>query len=99
MTADDLLELLQAHEVPVGLINRAPDLAADPHIAARDMIVRLAAGFDQDVPMTGVVPKLSRTPGAIRHPGAPLGAHTDEVLREVAGLACRRDRGATRRVA
>ena len=86
MTATDLLELLQAHEVPVGLINRAPDLLADPHIAARNMIVRLAAGFDQDVPMTDVVPKLSRTPGAIRHPGAPLGAHTEAVLREVAGL-------------
>ena len=47
MPAAELLRRLQAHEVPVGLINRAPDIAADPHIAAREMIVRLAAGFDQ----------------------------------------------------
>jgi formyl-CoA transferase len=74
--------LLRTHDVPVGLINRAPDLATDPHIAARNMIERLAAGFDQPVAMTGVVPKFSRTPGAIRHTGPELGAHTDEVLRD-----------------
>ena len=85
MTAEALMELLREHEVPVGPINRAPDLAVDSHIAARNMIVRLAAGFERDVAMTGVVPKLSRTPGAIRHVGPALGAHTDDVLRELAG--------------
>ena len=84
MTADDLVTLLRAHDVPVGLINRAPDLATDPHIAAREMIVRLAAGFAGDVPMAGVVPKFSRTPGQIRAVGPALGAHTDAVLRELA---------------
>jgi formyl-CoA transferase/succinyl-CoA--D-citramalate CoA-transferase len=79
LIADDLLATLRAHDVPVGPINRAPDLLADPHIAARDMIVRLA-----DIPMTNVVPKFSRTPGAIRAAGPELGAHTDEVLRELA---------------
>jgi formyl-CoA transferase len=87
MTADDLVALLREHDVPVGPINRAPDLATDPHIAAREMIVRLAAGFADDVPMTGVVPKFSRTPGEIRSVGPALGAHTDAVLRELAGCA------------
>ena len=98
MTADELLARLRAHDVPVGPINRAPELASDPHIAARDMIVRLAAGFDQEVAMAGVVPKLSRTPGSIRNVGPALGAHTDEVLRELADagdeeLATLRDAG------
>jgi formyl-CoA transferase len=84
MTAGDLVALLREHDVPVGPINRAPDLATDPHIAAREMIVRLAAGFADDVPMTGVVPKFSRTPGEIRSVGPALGAHTDAVLREIA---------------
>jgi formyl-CoA transferase/succinyl-CoA--D-citramalate CoA-transferase len=83
MRADELIALLRSHDVPVGMINRAPDLLADPHIAARDMIVHRAAGFDAEVPMTGVVPKFSRTPGAIRSVGPALGAHTDEVLREL----------------
>jgi len=84
MTADELIDVLRAHDVPVGLINRAADLATDPHIAAREMIVRLAAGFDGDVPMTGVVPKFSRTPGAIASVGPTLGEHTDAVLRGLA---------------
>jgi crotonobetainyl-CoA:carnitine CoA-transferase CaiB-like acyl-CoA transferase len=85
--ADGIIALLQSHDVPVGPINRAPELLADPHISARDMIVRLAAGFERPVPMVGVVPKLSRTPGEIRHAGPALGEHTDEVLRELAGCS------------
>jgi formyl-CoA transferase len=85
-TASDVLALLNEHAVPVGLINTAADLAVDDHIAAREMIVRLAAGFEHAVPMAGVVPKLSRTPGAIRTTGPELGEHTDVVLRELARL-------------
>ena len=96
--SDALVATLAAHDVPVGFVNRAPDLASDPHIAAREMIVRLAAGFAKDVPMTGVVPKLSRTPGSIRAVGPDLGAHTDVVLRALAGcddgeIAALRDAG------
>lgn len=86
LAADALIELLNRHDVPVGPINRAPELATDPHITAREMIVRLAAGYEKPVPMAGVVPKFSRTPGAIRHVGPELGAHTEAVLRE-AGLS------------
>jgi formyl-CoA transferase len=60
--------------------------------------VRLAAGFHADVPMTGVVPKLSRTPGSIRSAGPALGEHTDAVLHDLAGydraeIAALRDAG------
>jgi crotonobetainyl-CoA:carnitine CoA-transferase CaiB-like acyl-CoA transferase len=84
--AADVLTLLREHAVPVGLINTAPDLAIDDHVAAREMIVRLAAGFERAVPMAGVVPKLARTPGSIRAVGPALGEHTDAVLRELASI-------------
>lgn len=85
--ADDLLALLERHSVPSGLIHAAPDLATDPQFVAREMVLRLAAGFDRPVPMAGVVPKLSRTPGSVRAVGPALGEHTDAVLRELAGLS------------
>jgi formyl-CoA transferase/succinyl-CoA--D-citramalate CoA-transferase len=86
LAADDLLATLERHSVPSGLIHAAPDLATDPQLAARAMVLRLAAGFDRPIPMAGVVPKLSRTPGAVRAVGPALGEHTDPVLRDLAGL-------------
>ena len=86
LEAEDVLARLERHSVPSGLINTAPDLAGDSHIAARDMIIRLAAGFEHAVPMAGIVPKFSRTPGAVRSVGPELGEHTDAVLRDVLGL-------------
>ena len=78
---------LERHSIPAGLINRAPDLVADTHVAAREMILRLAAGFEAAVPMTGIVPKLARTPGRVRSVGPSLGEHTDAVLRARLGLS------------
>ncbi len=71
-TADDVLACLERHSIPAGLINRAPDLVADTHVAAREMILRLAAGFESAVPMTGIVPKLVADPrtGALGRPRA-----------------------------
>lgn len=85
LSADDVLMQLERASVPSGLIHDAADLASDPHFAAREMILRVAAGFERDLPMAGIVPKLSRTPGAVRSLGPELGAHTDAVLRELAG--------------
>lgn len=53
------------------------DLSADPHVAARDAIVAV-----DGTPMQGLIAKLSETPGEIRWAGRPLGADTDEVLRD-----------------
>ena len=86
LSADAILERMDARSIPAGLINTAPDIAADSHIAARDMILRLAAGFERAVPMAGIVPKLSRTPGAVRSVGPALGEHTDAVLQDLLGL-------------
>jgi formyl-CoA transferase len=85
MPAAELLARLEEHSIPAGLINTAPDIAVDDHIAAREMIVRLAAGFADAVPMAGVVPKLTRTPGGVRRVGPALGADTDAVLDELLG--------------
>jgi formyl-CoA transferase/succinyl-CoA--D-citramalate CoA-transferase len=82
-----LLRRLNAGGVPAGRIFTAADMVSDPHYAAREMVLRLASHQGWTVPMTGIVPKFSATPGAVRATGAPLGAHTREVLTELAGVS------------
>lgn len=80
----ELLAALDAAAVPAGPVSDAAEVAADPHFRARDMVVEVATKAFGTMLMQGVVPKLTRTPGAIRWPGADLGEHTDAVL-EAAG--------------
>jgi crotonobetainyl-CoA:carnitine CoA-transferase CaiB-like acyl-CoA transferase len=81
---ETLDQILTEAKVPHGLIYRAPDIARDPQYEARGMIQRIYDDtLGRHVPMSGVVPRLSRTPGAIRWPGADVGAHTHEVLTEM----------------
>ena len=86
MKADDLLSTLHEGGVPAGRIYRAKDMLADPHFAAREAIVRLVHPELGDLPMQGVFPRLSSTPGRVRHMGPELGEHNDEVYRGLLGL-------------
>ena len=79
--------VLDEHGVPAGRIFTAPDMLTDPQYLAREMVLRLPSTQGWDVPMTGVVPKFSRTPGGVRRAGPRLGADTDAVLRELAGVS------------
>ncbi|MGH3280005.1 MAG: CaiB/BaiF CoA transferase family protein [Trebonia sp.] len=84
--AEELLGVLHAGGVPAGRIFRAKDMFADPHFAAREAIVRLAHPEFGELPMHGVFPRLTDTPGRVRHPGPALGEHNDEVYRGLLGL-------------
>jgi formyl-CoA transferase/succinyl-CoA--D-citramalate CoA-transferase len=86
LDGEELLQRLNAGGVPAGRIFTAVDMVTDPHYAARQMVLRLASYQGWEIPMTGVVPKFSATPGAVRATGAPLGAHTREVLSELANV-------------
>lgn len=82
-TVAEVLDVLNAAQVPAGRIYTARDIADDPHYRARGMIeaVTTADGLTLEVP--GIVPKLSRTPGAITRRAPTLGEDTEAVLREV----------------
>ena len=81
-----LLDILAANGVPAGEIFTAANMLSDEHYAARDMVVRRTNKSGVSVPMTGIVPKFSRTPGDVHHVGPRLGEHTALVLFEVAGI-------------
>lgn len=83
---DRLLDQLHTAGVPAGRIFTARDMFADPHFAAREAIVRLAHPEFGELPMHNVFPKLSETPGVIRHPGPELGEHNQHVYGGLLGL-------------
>lgn len=84
--AGELLELLDRNGVPVGAIYRAQDMLADPQFLARESIVDVPDAELGTVPMQGVTPKLTRTPGRVRWGGAGHGEHDVEVRSWLAGL-------------
>ena len=59
------------------------DIAADPQYAALGTFVDVPDDELGEVTLQNVPFRLSETPGAIRWPGPPRGAHTDEVLGEL----------------
>ncbi len=86
LPADELLGLLDQGGVPAGRIFTAKDMLADPHFEARDAIVRLAHADFGEIAMHNVAPRLSATPGAVRHAGPELGAHNSEIYGGILGL-------------
>ncbi len=76
----EVVEQLNKASVPGGLIYTAADIAKDRHYVARDMLLTVKDHKGADVLQPGIVPKLSRTPGNVRHAAPRLGEHTEEVL-------------------
>jgi formyl-CoA transferase len=79
----EALEVLRGHDIVVGPVYSAEDIVADPHMAARGNLVTLPSNHGVDIPMPGVVPQLSASPGEVRWVGPRHGEHTDEVLAEL----------------
>ncbi len=77
---EEILQILEAAEVPCGRVYTAADIAADPHYQGRAMFERHRLPDGEPIQLPGVVPKLSATPGGTRWIGPRLGEHTEEVL-------------------
>jgi formyl-CoA transferase len=80
---EPLEALLSDNGVPCGLIYRAQDMMEDLHFKARNAIVEVNHPDFGPIKMQNVAPRLSDTPGAIRHVGPALGEHNDYVYGEV----------------
>jgi crotonobetainyl-CoA:carnitine CoA-transferase CaiB-like acyl-CoA transferase len=82
----ELLELLERHGVPSGLIYRTKDMLEDPHFMAREAIVATAHPQFGTLRMQNVAPRLSASPGAIRSAAPGIGQHNDEIYGRLLGL-------------
>ncbi len=88
--AAELDDILGRAGVVCAPVNSAADIAADPHFRERGLVVELEDEHHGLMPVPGVVPQLSGTPGNVRRP-APwqVGRDTLVVLR-AAGVDDRR---------
>ena len=78
-----LEQQLIAQSIPASRIYTISDIYDDPHYVAREMLVSVPHPDLGHTTQAGVVPKLSRTPGSIRHTGPAVGADTHAVLGEL----------------
>ncbi|MBU6268359.1 MAG: CoA transferase, partial [Sphingomonadales bacterium] len=84
---DEVDALMIAHGIPAGRVYRAPEMLADPHVAAREAIVTVETGRFGPVRMQGAFPKLSATPGGVHRPApAVVGQHNAEVYGDLLGI-------------
>jgi len=80
MSAQELAPLLVKAAIPSAPVYTIADIYEDHHFKARDMLVQVAHPVLGHTTQTGVVPKLSRTPGSIRHTGPNLGQNSSDIL-------------------
>ena len=85
-TMRDWLDALERVGVPCGPINTIADVFADPQVQARGLRLDLPHPAIGTVPSVANPIKYSATPISYRSAPPMLGADTDEVLREMAGL-------------
>ena len=73
-------------EVPCGPVCSIEDIFSEEQFWVRDTLTRVADPRIGEVAVQGTVPKLSDTPGGIRHLGTTLAAHNEAVYGEELGL-------------
>lgn len=85
-TKQQCLEALESAGIPAGPINDLPQVFSDPHVRARNSVVQMQHPTQGPVQCLASPMRLSESP--VRQDERPplLGEHTQEVLRNLAGL-------------
>ena len=78
-TAAEVIETLEAADVPVGPIYNVADMLADPHYQARGLFEEVETP-QGNLTIPAILPRLSASPGATDWPGGAVGTHTTEIL-------------------
>jgi crotonobetainyl-CoA:carnitine CoA-transferase CaiB-like acyl-CoA transferase len=85
LPAQQVIDVLEAERVPVGLIYNVEDQMNDPHFNARGMFEEVDID-GKPLKIPAIMPKLSKNPGRTDWPGGDVGAHNEEVLGGILNL-------------
>jgi crotonobetainyl-CoA:carnitine CoA-transferase CaiB-like acyl-CoA transferase len=83
----EVCRILDEKGLAYSLIYSIEEIVADPHYAARDTIISVESPKLGTLKMSAVQPKLTGTPAPAVQAAPELGAHTDEVLRNILGMS------------
>ena len=79
-TLAEVTRIFDEHQVAIAPVYSIADIFAEPHYWAREAIIEVDDDELGPVRMQGVVPKFSRTPGAVRHTGPRIDQDRESIL-------------------
>ena len=82
----DLMNMLQEHLIPAGVVQTGEQLRNDPHLRERDFIVSVDHSEWGAVEHPGIAIKFSDTPGQITRGVPKLGEHNNEIYTKLLGI-------------
>lgn len=85
-TTAEWVAALEALKIGCGPINTLKDVFADPHVIAREMVVKMHHASGEEIEVIANPVKLSATPPDYRSPPPVLGEHSDAVLGGLLGM-------------
>ena len=83
-TVDEILSTLTEAGIVVAPVLSTPQVAKDPHLWEREMLVKMADALAGEMYLPGLTIKFSKTPGKLGPVPTP-GQHTDEILGALPG--------------
>ncbi|MBI1886721.1 MAG: CoA transferase [Chloroflexi bacterium] len=83
----DVMVTLQSKGIAAGVLHSGETLLADPQLRSLGFWAPITHPEAGTHDYMGVAWRLSATPGAIRSPAPCLGQHTEQILRDIAGLS------------
>jgi CoA:oxalate CoA-transferase len=86
LTVEEATAILKKYQVPVSPLPTFDQVANDPHLLSRDMLVEVEQPVSGKVKLIGSVYKMSKTPGDRTMRVPDVGEHNQEVLGGLLGL-------------
>jgi CoA:oxalate CoA-transferase len=83
-TVEEIVAALVEADIPVAPVKTIPEVAKDPHLWEREMLVKMEDPVAGEIYLPGATIKMTKTPGRIGPVPTP-GQHTDEVLSRLLG--------------
>ncbi|MDA1330067.1 MAG: CoA transferase [Chloroflexi bacterium] len=84
-TVAEWLAICDDAGIPAGPINTIDQALADPQVVARNLILHAETEAGETIQMAGMPYQIPGSEAKVRYAPPELGAHTEEVLREVLG--------------